>query len=142
MRVAVERGSPESVEADVLAAPLRAGAALSGPAAELDPRLGGLLGRLAQQGELTGKLKSAPLVHLNGELKAARLVLAGIGAAEAIDADALRTAAATVVREAGFAGSVAWLLDESLGLPLPEQARAIVDGTLLGAYDSGRWKQA
>src|SRR5690349_10691259 len=140
MRVSVEAGSAESVEADVLAAPFRAGNGLSGPTSDLDSRLGGLIGRLAEQGELTGKLKSAPLIHLNGELQAARLALAGVGAAEAVDADALRTAAATVVREADFAGSVAWLLDESLELPPTEQARAIVDGTLLGAYDPGRWK--
>jgi leucyl aminopeptidase len=141
MRVSVEAGSPESVEADVLAAPFRAGNGMTGCARDLNARLDGLLARMAQQGELTGKLKSAPLVHLNGELPAARLAIAGVGAGEAVDADALRTAAATVVREADFAGTVAWLLDDSLDLPKPEQARAIVDGTVLGAYDPGRWKR-
>jgi leucyl aminopeptidase len=140
MRVEVEPRSPESVTADVLAAPLTATGSLTGSAAQLDDRLGGLLARLTREGELSGKLKSAPLVHLNGELEAPRLAVAGVGAPEAIDADALRTAAATVVREAGFAGTVAWLLDDSLPITPPEQARAIVDGTLLGAYDPGRWK--
>jgi len=50
MRVAVEPGSPESVQADVLATPFRAGNGLTGSARELDTRLGGLLGRLAQEG--------------------------------------------------------------------------------------------
>src|SRR5437763_8661936 len=140
MRVAVEAGSAESVEADVLAAPFVADNGLSGAANDLDQRLGGLIARLAEQGELTGAPKSAPLIHMNGELQAARLALAGVGEAQAVDADALRTAAATVVREANFAGTVAWLLDDSLDLPPAEQARAIVDGTLLGAYDPGRWK--
>src|SRR2546421_2900376 len=141
MRVEVQAGSPESVESDVLAAPLLAAEGLTGPVALLNDRLGGLLSRLAEQGELTGKLKTAPLVHLDGELKATRLALAGIGAREAVDADALRTAAGTLAREArGFAGTIAWLLDDSLTLSLPEQARAIVDGTLLGSYDPGRWK--
>jgi leucyl aminopeptidase len=141
MRLEVEPGSPESVDADVLAAPLLAGNVLEGPAAQLDARLNGLLARLAREGELNGKLKTAPLVHVNGELEASRLAVAGLGANEALDADALRTAAATVVRQTrGFAESVAWLLDESLALPPVEQARAIVDGTLLGAYDPGRWK--
>jgi leucyl aminopeptidase len=143
MRVEVEAGSPESVEADVLAAPLLASTALNAPVAGLDERLGGLLGRLLKDGEVNGKLKTAPLVHLNGELKAARLAIAGIGAREAVDADALRTAAATVAREAGgFARSIAWLLDESLPLAPAEQARAIVDGTFLGSYDPGRWKSS
>src|SRR5438094_5808727 len=143
MRVEVEAGSPESVEADVLAAPLLASEGLNGPVAALNGRLGGLLGRLAEQGEITGKLKTAPLIHVDGELEAARLALPGVGAREAFDADALRTAAGTLSREArGFAQTVVWLLDESLPLSPAEQARAIVDGTLLGSYDPGRWKSS
>jgi leucyl aminopeptidase len=143
MRIEVEAGSPESVEADVLAAPLLASEGLSGPVAALDDRLGGLLARLAEEGELTGKLKTAPLVHMDGTLEAARLGLAGIGARETVDADALRTAAGTLSHEVrAFARTIVWLLDESLPLSLAEQARAIVDGTLLGSYDPGRWKSS
>ena len=128
MRVEVEAGSPESVEADVLAAPLLASAPLAGPVAALNGRLGERLAELVEQGEVSGKLQTAPLLHLNGELKAGRLAIAGIGAREALDADSVRTAAGTVAREArGFARSIAWLLDESLPLSAAEQARAIVD---------------
>jgi leucyl aminopeptidase len=42
----------------------------------------------------------------------------------------------------GYARTIAWLLDDSLPLPPAEQARAIVDGTLLGSYDPGRWKSS
>jgi leucyl aminopeptidase len=140
MRVSVEPGSSESVDADVLAAPVATGE-LQGAAAQLDERLQGLLGRLVAECEVSGKLDTAPLVHLNGELNAARLAAAGVGPADEVDADALRTAAGRVAREArGFAGTLAWLVDESLPLSPPEQARAIVDGTMLGAYDPGRWK--
>src|SRR6266513_2412781 len=143
MRVEVQAGSPESVESDVLAAPLVAEEGLSGPLAALNGTLGGLLARLAEQGEITGKLKTAPFVHVEGELKAARLALPGIGAREAVDADALRTAAGTLAHEArGYVRTIAWLLDDSLPLAPAEQARAIVDGTLLGAYDPGRWKSS
>ena len=143
MRVEVQAGSPESVESDVLAAPLLAAEGLPGPVAALNGRLGGLLARLAKQGEITGKLKTAPIVHLDGELKAARLALAGIGTRAAVDADVLRTAAGSLAREArGYARTIAWLLDESLPLSPAEQARAIVDGTLLGSYDPGRWKSS
>src|SRR5437773_3715211 len=141
MRVEVEAGSPESVEADVLAAPQLTSETLAGPIAALNGRLRERLGALVEQGELSGKLQTAPLLHLNGELKAERLAIAGIGAREALDADAVRTAAGTVARGArDFARSIAWLLDESLPLSPAEQARAIVDGTLLGSYDPGRWK--
>jgi leucyl aminopeptidase len=99
--------------------------------------------RRADPGEASGKLKTAPLVHVDGELQAARLAIAGIGEREAFDADALRTAAGTVAREAAaYARTIAWLLDDSLPLSGAEQARAIVDGTLLGSYDPGRWKSS
>ncbi|HEY8235670.1 MAG TPA: M17 family peptidase N-terminal domain-containing protein, partial [Gaiellaceae bacterium] len=111
MRVEVQAGSPESVESDVLAAPLLAEEGLTGPLAALNGTLGGLLARLAEQGEITGKLKTAPVVHVDGELKAARLGLPGIGARGAVDADALRTAAGTLAHEArGYARTIAWLL--------------------------------
>ena len=143
MRVEVQAGSPESVEADVLAAPLLFAEGLTRPVADLNVRLGGLLERLAEQGEITGKLKTAPFVHMDGQLKAARLALPGIGAREAVDADALRTAAGTLAHEVrGYARTIAWLLDDSLPLPPADQARAIVDGTLLGSYDPGRWKSS
>jgi leucyl aminopeptidase len=143
MRVEVEAASPETVEADVLAAPLVASGTLNGPVASLNGKLGGLLARLSAEGELSGKLNTAPLLHLNGELSATRLAVAGIGDPAAVDADVLRTAAGAVATEAkGFARTIAWLLDDSLRLAPAEQARAIVDGTLLGAYDPGRWKSA
>jgi leucyl aminopeptidase len=141
MRVEVEAGSPESVDADVLATPLLAAEPANKPVAALNERLDGLLAKLVDEGELSGKLKTAPILHVDGELNAARLAIAGIGARDAVDGDALRTAAATVARETrDYASTLAWLLDDSLPLSPPEQARAIVDGTILGSYDPGGWK--
>src|SRR5256714_15559016 len=135
MRVELEAGTPESVVADVLVAPQAAAEPPTGALAALDGSLRRRLDGLMEQGEVSGKLKTAPLVHLDGELKAARLAIAGIGAREAVDADTLRTAAGTLAREArGFARTIAWLLDDSLTLSLPEQARAIVDGALPRSY--------
>jgi leucyl aminopeptidase len=67
------------------------------------------------------------------------VAVAGLG--DEIDADAYRAAAAAVarlVRRAG--GSIAWLLDPLQPVPLAAQARAVVDGIVLGGYDPGRWK--
>jgi len=139
MRVDIEALVPGAVEADVLAFPVVDG--LAGTAGELDGLLKGRIARLLEDGELTAELGHAALVHLNGDLKAQRVAGAGVGKREELDADALRTAAAAVARSAHtFDGSIAWILDESLPLPLPEQARAIVDGTILGLYDPARWK--
>src|SRR5205823_4640991 len=53
------------------------------------------------------------------------------------------TAGAAAARAlARVGGTVSWLLDESLPIPAAEQAAALVEGTILGAYTPGRWKSA
>jgi leucyl aminopeptidase len=141
--VAVEIRLPDQVEADVLAVPVLEGGAeaLSRGARTLDERLNGRLGRLAHQGDLRGELGKTLVLHPDGELNARRLAIAGVGKREALDSDALRTAAASVARATrDVGGTVAWLLDDELPLPLDEQARAVVEGIVLGAYRPGRWK--
>ena len=141
--VAVEVKLPGQIEPDVLALPIPedADAALSNGARILDERLTGRLQRLAQDGELRGELGETLVLHTDGELRARRVAIAGIGKAENLDADALRTAAAAVARATSeVGGTLAWLLDETLPLPLDEQARAVVEGVVLGSYRPGRWK--
>ena len=131
---------PGSERVDAIALPVAQ--PLGGEGARIvDEKLGGRLARLVESGELRAERGEALLLHLEGELAAPRLVAAGVGAREQADADALRTAAAASARALSrIGGSVLWLLDETLPLPLPEQAAALVDGTLLGAYSPGRWK--
>ena len=50
------------------------------------------------------------------------------------------TAAVATQALARVGGTLGWLLDESLPIPLPHQARALVEGTVLGGYTAGRWK--
>jgi leucyl aminopeptidase len=141
MRVEVQAVAPAEVEADVLAVPLTEDG-LAETAGAVDGVLGGLLQELLQARELRGDLGSARLVHVEGKLPSRRVVAVGLGSRDKIDADAVRTGASAVAREAGdFSASVAWPLDQSLPLPIDEQARAVVEGTILGAYDPGRWKQ-
>jgi leucyl aminopeptidase len=80
---------------------------------------------------------AATLLNADGRL----IAVAALGTE--VDADAFRTAAAAVARlTSRIGGSLAWVLDESQALPVEEQARAVVDGLLLGGYDPGRWKSA
>jgi leucyl aminopeptidase len=68
-------------------------------------------------------------------------VAAGVGERDKVDADALRTAgavAASALSRVG--GTIAWQLDDSLPGSVPEQAAALVEGTILGAYSPGLWK--
>src|SRR5205085_6449826 len=92
-------------------------------------------------GDRRGERGEAVLLQLNGKLEAPRLVAAGVGKREEVDADALRTAgSATAQALSRVGGTLVWLLDESLPVPLPEQAAALVEGTILGSYSPGQWK--
>jgi leucyl aminopeptidase len=136
----VEVALPGQANADALALPVAQ--PLDGDGARIvDEKLGGRLAKLGESGELRGERGETVLLHLDGELDAPRLVAAGVGPREDVDAEALRTAAAAAAATlARVGGTVVWLLDESLPVPLPEQAAALVEGTILGAYSPGRWK--
>jgi leucyl aminopeptidase len=133
--------APAKVNADVLAFAVPDPVELSRTAQEIDGLVDGELGHLVEDGELKGKLGKTTLVHTESRLAAHRVAAAGVGSPADLDADALRTAAAAVALRAGEVGgrSVAWIVGDS-GLSAAEQARAIVDGTVLGPYDAGRWK--
>ncbi|MGI9020656.1 MAG: leucyl aminopeptidase [Solirubrobacterales bacterium] len=142
MQVAVEVARSEAAEADVVvvgvAEPVPP---LAGRAAELDRRLDGRLSRLVGDGEVRGRLDHVAVVHVDGALPAPRVALAGLGPRTEIEADTFRTAAGAVARATkDFGRTVAWMLEDELDLSLPEQARAVVEGTILGGYDPGLWK--
>jgi leucyl aminopeptidase len=99
---------------------------------DLDPRLPGL----AASGEISGTSGATAVLHQDG---GGHLVAAGAGRHEDLDADSIRDAAAAVAR-LRLGSTLAWRLDESLPLDVAEQARAVVDGVVLGGYDQGRWK--
>jgi leucyl aminopeptidase len=67
------------------------------------------------------------------------LVAAGAGRADELDADSIREAAAAVAR-LRLGSHITWVLDLALAVPVEEQARAVVDGIVLGGYDQAKWK--
>jgi len=139
MRVELSSEDAESVEADVLGVPLADPAPPLPPViARLDERLQGRLARVAEEEGVAKKRGQTAVLH-TGE---GRVVATGLGPGAALDSDAVRTAAAGVARATSkIAGTVAWVVDAGLELPASEQARAAVDGLVLGSYDPGRWKQ-
>jgi leucyl aminopeptidase len=136
----VEIALPGEASADALALPVAQ--PLGGDGAKIvDDKLGGRLGRLGESGELRGERGEAVVLHLDGELEAPRLVAAGVGKRDEVDAEALRTAGAAAAQALSrVGGTLVWLLDDSLPVPLPEQAAALVEGTILGSYSPGHWK--
>jgi leucyl aminopeptidase len=127
MRVEVADAFPE---ADVLAVPV-------GP--DGVPPGGDVPGaaRIAEEESLASKAGRTAVLYAEEPSK--RVVLVGLGPAEELDSDTVRTAAASVAGATErVGGTLAWVLDDSL--PHDEQARAVVDGLILGTYDPGRWK--
>jgi leucyl aminopeptidase len=133
MRVEVHKEPREAVTADVLAIPL----ADPPQPLELDERLA----ELVASGEARTDVGHTALLHVDDKIAAKRIALVGVGERDRIDADVLRTAAGALAREVGkFGGTIAWTLDLSLPVAAEEQARALVEGTVIGGYDPGRWK--
>jgi leucyl aminopeptidase len=143
MSIAIEIALPGEAVADALAVPLAQPLdALSGEGARiLDDKLRGRLTALASTGELRGDRGEALVLHVDGEVSTPRVVATGLGKRDDLDLDAFRTAGASAAQALSrVGGTLVWLLDESLPVPLPEQAAALVEGTILGGYAPGRWK--
>jgi leucyl aminopeptidase len=138
MRVESSPEDAESVEADVLAVALAdPSPPLPAAVTGLDTRLEGRLARVVEEEGVATKAGQTAVLH--GDR--GRVVAAGLGPAAALDPDAVRTAASGVSRATSrIGGTIAWVVDPELDLPAAEQARAAVDGLVLGSYDPGRWK--
>jgi hypothetical protein len=99
---------------------------------DLDPRLQALV----DSGEIQGTAGATCVLH--GE--DGRIVAAGGGRRDQLDVDSIRDAAAGVAR-LGLGGTVAWVLDDSLGVDVGEQARGRRRARF-GGYDPVRGRRA
>ena len=141
MDIDVVEAPPGGVEADVLVFTVPDPVTLSKAAEGLDRLVEGRLSRLVENGELRGDEGRVTLLHADGRLAAQRAAGVGVGERE-LDADRLRTAAAAAACETVDVGgtTMAWVVEPDGPLSPSVQARAIVDGTVLGPYEAARWK--
>jgi leucyl aminopeptidase len=102
-----------------------------------DGALAGAVAELAGAADAKGAFKKLMLLHSDGT---SRLLVAGLGKREEIDAERLRVVAALAAKEAGRleASSVAWALPESGDDDAA--AEALVTGTVLGSYRFDHFK--
>jgi leucyl aminopeptidase len=143
MEIDVVDTPPAEVDADVLAFAVPEPVELPPAGEELNRLVDGEISDLISDGELKGKLGKSTFLHTDGRLASRQIAAAGVGSSVAIDSDRLRTAAAAVALRAAELGgrSVAWIVGGDVGGPSDaERVRALVEGTALGPYDSGRWK--
>jgi len=126
MKVSVSQNEPAAVDADLVAIGLCEGEELPG---ELASARG--------VADAKGGFKKLATIHPE---RPARVLVAGLGKREDLDAERLRVAAALVAKEAGklSIASLAWVLPE--GEAAEALAEGIVTGTILGAYSFDRFK--
>ncbi|MFM8436050.1 MAG: leucyl aminopeptidase family protein, partial [Planctomycetia bacterium] len=97
--VADPSARPESAESDALVLFLAEGGVGSGACGDVDRATGGLLSRLVAAGDITGKrFECVPLLAPPG-LRAAQLLVVGVGTRQDLDAGTLYRAAATATRQ-------------------------------------------
>jgi leucyl aminopeptidase len=139
---AISTVDPTAVDADAIAFGVTDPPKLPKGASALGDVLQGRLESLLSSKEIKGGRGKLAFTHAHGLLSASRVCVAGLGKANQLDTDALRTAAARVVvsARAGGGSRIAWLLDGTLSLSVAEQARAITEGTAIASYDHGAWK--
>jgi leucyl aminopeptidase len=143
MKVTASAGSPAAAAADLLAVGVTRPVRLEGAAALLDERLGGALGRLVRDGEIRGTPNSLCVVHAEpgAGVRARRVAVVGLGGADGVDADRLRTAAATAAKAMQAArGARFAMVADGLPVAAPDAARAIVEGAAIGAYRFDRYR--
>ncbi len=113
---------------------------IEGVIAELDQGLGGALGRLAVNGELTGKMLEMTLVHFLPGVAAERVLLIGAGKREKFSTADLRKLTAAAVRHlrAKSVKHLAFLArEQDRGAAA---AQAVIEGLLLGNFEGDKYR--
>jgi leucyl aminopeptidase len=117
---------------------------LSGDVAMVDKALGGLVSELVNQGEIKGKLNEVTVVHSQGKLPAARVVITGLGKPSGLSRDKLCGAVAETCRLLRKKGvKTMATIAQGVGIAgiSPEAAaQAVTEGALLGLYTFRRHK--
>jgi leucyl aminopeptidase len=147
MELIVQQGDLTQAACDVLVVNLFEGVTHPGGATgAVDRALGGWITDLIAQEQFKGKLNATLDVPTFGKLPAKRVVVVGLGKAEAFGEEQIRQAAATAVKRAKAlqAETMVTLLHGAgiAGLPPAACAQAVAEGTVLGAYEFDKYKSA
>jgi len=120
------------------------GEPLSGPAAEIDRALEGMLSRLVQTGEIRGRQSEVTVVHTHGAVPATRVAVVGLGEAGEDGLLPVRRAmgaAARTLRDRGCRRVGALLHEQVPAGTRPEHGlRAVIEGAYVGLYRGGERK--
>jgi leucyl aminopeptidase len=142
LKVTLGRPAAVGAKADVLAVPVFAGPELGPGAEEAVAALDAPVAPLLEARGFKGKAGEVLALPTFGRLPAATLLLVGVGERAKVDAEALRRAAAAVVRHAAGAGKAVTTLPQALPADPAAAVRAATEGALLAAYRFDKYKKA
>src|SRR4028118_1234254 len=114
---------------------------LTGDLAQLDEKLAGTLKELIEETEFKGSAGSSAVTRVGAASSIRKIILVGLGKADALTLDSLRRAAAAIARTAKQQKS------KTLGISLPvfnndlpATAQAITEGIVLALHQDNRFK--
>lgn len=141
MEISVTEGPIAQVEGDTLVLVLFEGEKpAQHPWRDIDESLHGALSRALELGETTGKLYETTLVHTEGRIAAARVLLVGAGKRAEFSADRLRLIAGAAARFLAKKGGRRVIFAPAGGIEPAVWAQAVGEGVLLGLYEPNRYK--
>jgi leucyl aminopeptidase len=142
VKVAIGNSDALRADTDLLVVPVFSGRDLGPGAAEALAALGVPHEPVLQARGFDGKAKQTVILPTFGRLPAAELLLVGLGDRDEVDAEALRRAAAVVLRRAGRARRAVTTLAQVLPDQPEDAVRAVAEGANLGAYRFDKYKVA
>jgi len=142
MKVTLAKADAVTAKADLLAVPVFAGPELGPGAEEAVAALGAPVAPLLEGRGFTGKTGETAVLPTLGRLPATVLLLVGVGERAKVDAEALRRAAAAVVRQGRGARKAVTTLPQALPADPAGAVRAVTEGALLAAYRFDKYKKA
>ncbi len=146
MDVHVHRGNVLEVETDALVVNLFKGVKKPGGATgAVDKALNGAISELIEQGDIDGSLGQVAVLYPRGGIPAKRVLVVGLGDADAFDLEAARRAAAAAAKKARElkAHSLSTIVHGAGigGLDPQDATQALVEGTLLALYTFPKYQQ-
>jgi leucyl aminopeptidase len=144
MKITARRADAARQQTPLLVVPVFEGDASDASLGALDEAFGGQIAAVQAHGDLRGKEGDSLLLYPAGQTTGPeRVLLVGMGATAALTPERLRRLGGTVAREAARAraSSVAVVVPAS-ELEAGEAARALAEGTMLGAYSFTELKSA
>jgi leucyl aminopeptidase len=142
MKVTLAQPNAASAKADLLAVPVFAGPELGPGAEEAVAALGVPVAPLLESRGFSGKPGEAAAFPTLGRLPATVLLLVGVGERAKVDAEALRRAAAAVVRQGRGSAKAVTTLAQALPADPAGAIQAVTEGALLAAYRFDKYKRA